>query len=59
MSVGEDKPTKWVQGEGQIMLSVKTKFWSIHEPLDEKTNTRIRKNHHKAEVRFYCAPEEA
>ena len=26
MSVGEDKPTKWVQREGQIMLSLKPNF---------------------------------
>ena len=42
MSVGEDKPTKWVQREGQIRLSIK-KNWFMQEPLAEKTFTWIRK----------------
>lgn len=42
MSVGEDKSTKWLQREGRNMLSIKSKFWFIQEPLDEKTCSRIR-----------------
>ena len=34
--VGEDKPTKWLQ-RGRNMLSMKTRFSFIQEPLDEKT----------------------
>ena len=34
--VGEDKPTKWLQ-RGRNILSMKTRFSFIQEPLDEKT----------------------
>ena len=45
MSVGEDKPTKWLQRE-QIVLSIKiirNTFWSIQELLDESTQMWIRR----------------
>ena len=41
--VGEDKPTKWLQ-RGRNMLSMKTTFSFIQEPLDKKTCTWIRNN---------------
>ena len=45
MSVGEDKPTKWLQ-RGQILLSIKiirNTFWSIQELLYDSTQMWIRR----------------